>query len=211
MKRRQNCLPFILSQTKDFQPELSLEEGEFLEVVYTMKLVGLVITSSLTWEEHVNYTIKRVNNVLWQLTRFKQAGGSEEKLLKFYILKVRSILMFGAVCHHLSLNLDQRNMLELQQKRSLIIILGNNYRSYSHARSLTNLPELNQLREEACKKWAKKAQTSPKHSHLFPLNPSRVETRQRNKFSEPLSRTAKYFNSPVPSMIRTLNRLSRSQ
>ena len=40
-----------------------------------MKLVGLVITSSLTWEEHVKYTIKRVNNVLWQLTRFKQIGG----------------------------------------------------------------------------------------------------------------------------------------
>ena len=149
--------------------------------------------------------------MLWQLTRFKQAGGSEEKLLKFYILKVRSILMFGAVCYHSSLNLDQRNRLELQQKRSLVIILGNNYRSYSHSRSLTNFPELNLLREEACEKWALKAKASPKHTHLFPLNPSQVETRHRNNFREPLCKTARYFNSPVPSMIRTLNRLSRSQ
>ena len=53
------CLPFILSQTKDFQPELILEEGNYLEVVYGLKLVGLVISSSLTWEEHINYTEKK--------------------------------------------------------------------------------------------------------------------------------------------------------
>ena len=153
-EKKTKCLPFILSKTKDFLPQLSLKEGEFLEVVYKIKLVGLVVTSCLTWEEHVKYTLKRINSVIWQLTRFKQAGGSQEKLLKFYILKIRSILMFGAVCFHSSLNLDQRNRLELQQKRCLAIILGSNYRSYGQARSRTNLQELNQLREEACEKWA---------------------------------------------------------
>ena len=54
---------------------------------------------------------------------------------KFYVLKIRSILMFGAVCFHSSLSLEQRNLLELQQKRSLVIILGSDYRSYSQARS----------------------------------------------------------------------------
>ena len=193
----------------DFQPQLSLEEGEFLEVVYEIKLVGLVVTSGLTWEEHIKYTVKRVNNVMWQLTRFKQAGGSQEKLLKFYVLKIRSILMFGAVCFHSSLNLDQRNRLELQQKRSLAIILGNEYKSYTQARILTNLPELNQLREDACEKWAVKAQASRKHSHLFPFYPSQVDTRQKKKFQEPHCKSARYFNSPVPSMIRLLDKMSK--
>ena len=85
------------------------------------------------------------------------------------------------------------------------------YKSYSQARSRTKLPELNQLRQEACEKWALKAQASPKHTHLFPLNPSQIETRHKMKFSEPLCKTARYFNSPVPSMIRTLNKLSRSE
>ena len=75
-EKKTKCLPFILSQTNDFQPDLNLEEGEYLEV-------GLVITSGLTWEEHVIYTITRVNNVLCHLTNFKQEGSSEEKLLKF--------------------------------------------------------------------------------------------------------------------------------
>ena len=73
---------------------------------------------------HVKYTVKRVNSVLWQLTRFKRLGASRDKLIKFYILKIRSILMFGAICFHSALTLEQRNTLELQQNRSLAIILG---------------------------------------------------------------------------------------
>ena len=38
-EKKTKCLPFIFSQTKDFQPRLSLEEGSFLEVVFQIKLV----------------------------------------------------------------------------------------------------------------------------------------------------------------------------
>ena len=89
--------------------------------------------------------------------------------------------MFGAVCFHSALTLQQRHTLELQQKRSLAIILGGDYRSYEHARSLTALPTLEVLREEACHKWALKTKASPKHRHLFPLNPSSIETRNRKE------------------------------
>ena len=90
--------------------------------------------------------------------------------------------MFGAICFHASLNLDQRHQLELQQKRSLIIILGNDYKSYNQARSLTCIPDLESLIEEACLKWAQKSQTNPKHSHLFPKNTSQVQTRWKKVF-----------------------------
>ena len=63
----------------------------------------MVINSELDWAAHVDYTTKRVNKIIWQLVRFKQLGAPEEKLLTFYILKIRSILMFGAVCYHSSL------------------------------------------------------------------------------------------------------------
>ena len=128
------CLPFNMSRTKDFMPELSVEKDTYLEVIYSLKLVGLVITSDLCWQAHVNYTITRVNKVLWQLTRFKQLGASTEKLVVFYILKIRCILMFGSACFHSALTSEQRERLELQQKRSLAIILSSNYRNYEHAR-----------------------------------------------------------------------------
>ena len=86
-------------------PQLQLEDGTFLEVIYKLKLVGLVITSELSWSAHVDYTVKRVNKIMWQLTRFKQLGAKQDKLLTFYKLKIRSILMFGAICFHSSLSI----------------------------------------------------------------------------------------------------------
>ena len=181
-------------------PQIELEEGKFLEVIYELKLVGIVITSCLTWTAHINYTVKRVNKAIWQLTRFKRLGAPQEKLVTFYILKIISILMFGAICFHSSLTAELSHKLELQQRKSLAIILGSQYRSYNHARSLTNLPRLDELREKACLEWAIKAQADPKHSQLFPLNESEVNTRHRNKYLEYLCHTLKYYNSTIPHM-----------
>ena len=187
-------------------PELQLKDGSYLEVIYQLKLVGLVVTSELTWTAHVDYTVKRVNKVLWQLTRFKQIGATQDKLLTFYKLKIRSILMFGAVRFHSSLSIQLSQLLELQQKRSLAIILGSQYRSYDHATTLLNVPRLDALRQEACLSWALKAQRNPKHSHLFPLSSSNVNTRNKKKYKEYFCRSSKYYNSAVPSMTRALNK-----
>ena len=112
--------------------------------------------------------------------------------------------MFGAVCYHSSLTLELSRKLELQQKRSLAVVLGTDYRSYSNALSLTNLPRLDDLRETACLKWAIKAQQDPKHAHLFKLNEN--NTRRKSKFIEPLCRTTKYYKSAIPNMTRALNK-----
>ena len=137
-----------------------------------------------------------------------QLGAAEEKLITFYKLKIRSILMFGAVCFHSSLTTQQSQLLELQQRRSLAIILGSQYRNYEHARTLVNLPRLDILRQEACLNWAIKASTNPKHSHLFPLSSSNVDTRNRKKYAEYFCQSAKYYKIAVPSMTRALNKHS---
>ena len=205
--KKTKVFPFINSVTKDFIPKLSVEEGKYLEVIYSLKLVGLVISTDNSWEEHVNYTIGRVNKILWQLTRFKQIGADIDKLINFYTLKIRSILMFGSVCFHSSLTQDQSRRLELQQKRALACILGSDYRSYSHACSVTFLPRLDTLREEACLKWAIKAQANPQHTDLFRINQSTWNTRYRKKFIEYQCKSSKFYNSAVPAMVRALNRL----
>jgi hypothetical protein len=204
--KKTKCLPFINSQTKDFLPQLKLGEDEgYLEVIYQLKLVGLVVTSDLTWHEHIKYTVGRVNKVLWQLTRFKKYGAPRDKLVIFYVLKIRSILMFGAVCFNSSLSSELSQKLELQQKRSFAVILGSDYKSYSHACASLNLPRLDTLRGEACLRWALKAQANPQHAALFPLTQSSVNTRQKQKYLEYFCHTSKYYNSAVPHMTRILN------
>ena len=129
--KKTKCIPFNNSLTKDFIPKYSVDGQSYLEVIYSLKLVGLVITSDLSWNSHIEYTVGRVNKIIWQLTRFKQHGADMKMLVKFYTLKIRSVLMFGAVCYHSSLTQENSRQLELQLKRSLACILGSEYRSYS--------------------------------------------------------------------------------
>ena len=204
-RKKTKCLPFINSHTRDFIQQLSVEPGTNLEVIYQLRLVGLIINSEMTWDDHINYTVGRVNKTLWQLTRFKQLVVDRKKLITFYILKVRSILMFGAVCFHSALTQEQSKRLELQQKRSLAIILGSRYQNYKNALVLTSLPRLDDLRKEACLRWAIKAQNNPQHKDLFPLNQSVANTRFRKKFTEPKCRGSKFYNSAIPAMTRALN------
>ena len=98
-----------------------------------------------------------------------------------------------------------RAKLELQQERSLGCILGLDYRSNSHALTLTSLPRLYTLRGEACLKWAIKAQANPHHSDLFPLNPSHVDTRHKKKFKEYNCKILKDYKSAILTMGRALN------
>ena len=199
------CIPFINSTTKDFVPQILTEDNTYLEVIYQLKLFGIVLTSQLTWSAHVEYTIGRVNKILWQITRFKRLGAPREKLITLYVLKVRSVLMFGAVTFHSSLSQELSRKLELQQKKALAIILGSQYKSYNNALMITALPRLDALREEQSLKWALKAQIHPKHSDMFPLTQSDVNTRYKKKFQEYFCRSSKYYNSAIPYMTRKLN------
>ena len=112
--------------------------------------------------------------------------------------------MFGAVCYHSSLSLELSRKLQLQQKRSLAVILGSDFKSYSNALSVTSLPRLDELREINCLQWAIKAQENPQHSDLFPINQNK--TRQTNKFIEPLCRGTRLYKIAIPSMIGALNK-----
>ena len=205
--KKTKVFPFINSKKRDFLPQLSIEPEKYLEVIYELKLVGVVITSDNTWQAHVDYTVRRVNAKLWQLARFRRLGASREKLIQFYVLKIRSILMFAAVCFHHSLTNEQSQKIEMQQKRCFAIILGSQYKNYSCALTLTSLPRLDSLRREACLKWAVSAQSNPLHSHLFPLNTCNVETRSRKTFKEYRCVTTKFYKSAVPAMTRMLNQI----
>ena len=114
--------------------------------------------------------------------------------------------MFGAVSFHSSLTQEDSRKLELQQKQSLAHILCLEYKSYSHALELTTLPRIVDLRSEACLKWAIKAKANPQHTDIFPRNPNLVETRQDKEFKEYFCRSAKFYTSSVPAMVRALNK-----
>ena len=118
-QKKTQVMPFNFSKTKDFIPQLSLNGTDNLDVIYQTKLLGLIITSNLSWGEHVDYITKKAAKNFWMLIRFKKLGAPPEKLLSVYLLKIRTLLEFASPCFHSSLTFDQINQFEVTQRKAL--------------------------------------------------------------------------------------------
>ena len=79
----------------EFHPILS--NGNELEVLRSAKLLGAtIITSDLSWNEHVNETVKKASKRLYFLVQLKRARLPCRDLVLFYVTCIRSILVYAA-------------------------------------------------------------------------------------------------------------------
>ena len=159
--KKTKIIPFNFSKSYDFTPQLHFPNSEALEVIYETKLLGVTITSNLSWSSHVEDICRRATKKLWVLVRFKSLGGTTEQLLTVYQTRIRSTLEFAAPVFHSGLTLDQSRQLEMIQKKALVIILGVNYTSYESALSELNVERLDHRRTELCYSFALKCTNSP--------------------------------------------------
>ena len=178
-----------------------------LEVIYETRLLGVIISSNLSWEAHVNDITRRSTKKLWVMIRFKSLGGSTDQLLRIYQTRVRSSLEFAAPVFSSGLTKQQSNQIECVQKKAFAIILGKNYHSYEQALSQLNQERLDARRLNLSYNFALKCTKSIQHKVMFPPNPSSREgSREHKKFKEFHCKTSKYFNSAIPSLARLLNK-----
>ena len=56
-----------------------------VECVTTYKLLGIIISNDLKWNEHINYTSKKASKRLYSLRIFKKVGVNREGILKVYL------------------------------------------------------------------------------------------------------------------------------
>ena len=113
--KKTKILPFNLSKKFDFLPQLNFPNCDPLEVIYTTRLLGVTLTSNLTWAGHVDDMCKRATKKLWVLIRFKALGGSQDQMLKVFQTRVRSTLEFAAPVFHSELTKDQSRQIEMKQ------------------------------------------------------------------------------------------------
>ena len=205
--KKTKIIPFNPTKNFDFLPLLNFPGEDPLEVIYSTKLLGVTITSDLSWNEHVQNISKQATKKLWILVRFKALGGSTDQLLKVYQTRVRSTLEFAAPVFYGGLTKAQSRKLEAVQKKSFAIILGNEYNSYESALTTLKQEKLETRRENLACKFALKCATSHRHKSMFKLNPQhRANMRNHKPFLEPKCSTSKYYNSPIPSLLRLLNK-----
>ena len=132
-------------------------EGTHVELVEQTKLLGLVVTSDLSWSVNTDYIEERCYKKMWILRRLKNRGASVEDLLDIYCKQIRSIMEFAVIVWNSKITGDHVSQLERIQKRVLHIALGEDYVSYTNALKLSGLQKLSERRKKLCLTFAKKA------------------------------------------------------
>ena len=208
--KKTKILPFNTSKKYDFLPQLSFPGADPLEVIYETRLLGITLTSNLSWQAHVDDITRRATAKLWILVIFKGLGGTTSQLLKVYQTRIRSTLEFAAPVFHSGLTLDQSKKIEMVQKKAFAIILSKAYTSYQAALEKLNQQKLVDRRLNLSIKFALKCTKSSQHSEMFPPNPNfRADMRHPQPFLEHTCHTSRYYTSPIPSLARLLNRQYR--
>ena len=69
--KKTKIMLFNTSKNYDFLPQLYFPDSEPFEVIYQTKLLGITLTSNLSWQAHVDDNTKRATAKLWVLVRFK--------------------------------------------------------------------------------------------------------------------------------------------
>ena len=190
----------------DFQPKLTVSQIE-LEVVKEMKLLGVVITSNLSWNANTDHITTKASCRLWLLRRLKNLGASQEQLLDVYNKQIRSILEFAAVVWHAGLTNENEIKIERVQKSAFAIILGKNYHTYQNACLSLSMTDLKSRRAQLCKSFAVKAAKHPIHSQWFVQDtPNHINTRQKKSIYKPVNvRTERFLKSAIPYLTNILN------
>ena len=90
----------------DFKPYTRLK-GSPLEVIGSHKLVGFLLSDTMTWDLNTEYLVNRAYAKMWVLRRIKALGGSKKILKLIYFQHIRSILEFGVVAWNGALTIKQ--------------------------------------------------------------------------------------------------------
>ena len=204
--RKTKFMMFNACQTIDFLPTLNIE-GQAIELVEEIKILGVVISSDLKFSKNTEYMVQRAFKRLWMLRRLKTLGASYAQLIDVYEKQIRSILELAVPAWHSCLTLADKLDIERVQRAALQVIFGPKYSSYSSACELAGLNTLEVRRNKLCKKFAYKAVKHPKHSRWFKVNDHVTNTRQKQPtFCPVISRTSRFDNSPISYMTKLLNK-----
>ena len=213
MKLNSNKTKLIIFNPTDNRqcvPFVSLNEGEPLQCVEEMRLLGLVFDDKLTWWPFVADAKKRTNARIWSLVKLREAGASPKQLADVYIARVRGVIEYGAQVYGCCLNKGQSQVLESIQARCLQIVLGKQSRSYRANLAALDLPRLDDRRVQLMRSFAISAYRSVHHRWWFsPNKPSLSKTRTAlPRFSIPLLKLRRSENRPFQKYAELLNAIS---
>jgi len=106
---------------RDPPPILHLSDKP-IERVEAFKLLGLMITDSLTWNDNTSLLCSKANKRLHFLKLLKRSGISTTDLLYYYTAVIRPVVEYSAVVWHASITAEQSRQIDSIQRRAERII-----------------------------------------------------------------------------------------
>ena len=104
---------------------------------------------------------------------------------------------------HPALTRAEADDIERVQKAAVKIIFGS-YISYTEALHTLDMERLEVRRQNLCKTFATKASKHDKYSDWFWSSGANHDTRNKQNYISPWSRTSRYKNSPLPFLTELL-------
>ena len=119
--------------------------GENREVVESIKLLKLTINRKLTWNDHIDDVVRKINKRLCFLSQLKRAKIKSKELALFYTLCIRSVADYAIPAFYYSLLQYQKNDLIRLEIRAIAIIIPNV--EYRDALKLLNIKPMKSHRK----------------------------------------------------------------
>jgi hypothetical protein len=122
-----------------------LIDGQPIRKVTSVKLLGLMLNSYLTWNNHVEYLVKSAFQKFYFLIQLKRSGVDTAEIVQSYCACIRSTLDYACPVFHYALPIYLREDLERIQKRALRCIFPGV--PYSTALELANIQSIDDHHE----------------------------------------------------------------
>ena len=111
----------------DMVPQISIKEGEYIDVVEEHKILGQIIRSDLKTITNTESTCKKAFKRMWIIRRLKALGCPNKELLVVLREQIISICEVGVAWWGPMITIQESNMLERVLKAGLHIIFQDNY------------------------------------------------------------------------------------
>ena len=189
-------------------PQLYLA-GQPLECVQSYKYLGVIITSNLSWSEHIQSICNKSRKLVGLLYRQFYQNADSDILRQFYLSCIRPHLEYACTVWDPYLA-KEKALLEAVQKFACKVCCKNWNMDYESMLAHLNIPSLQQRRLQL------KANMMHQFVHgisyipediLLLHPPSNYDTRNISYFSVPYARTNAYYYSFFPHMLRFWNSL----
>ena len=156
----------------------------------------MIITSDLSWNEHINETVKKASKRLYFLVQLKRAKLPCRDLVLFYATCIRSIQVYTAPAFFYALTKYLQCELERVQKRALSIICPS--LSYDEALNETGIPTIFSYCEDTSDKVFNAAlgnKDNKLNKLLTEANNAPYLLRHRRHFALPKWKTDRFKNT----------------